>query len=669
MNYHTSVFYYFYDYIKYQYLSYWANSSSNPNGAFSQAARQFTLPEVGENEKELMSAYVDRMWAAEKTLLARSYNGVYLMYRDSDYVFTEDDEVDPKDLFGLSYLFNMNSQHNYNLQGYPSENYLEVANSSDPTLENWRVTTQTQYNEDAGNYGLWLSSIEKIQSGTDETSSLPEFYPLAYLMDGYYWDAYTNYTDALKVDSSSDELSNYTFTPTYLQNNYSKWYENYPNVNEVSQGEYSSVRENESLKVENLTGQRAYARVYASKSQLGAHLGTTSNLEMTPLEKKLANCTKNIYNDVLNLTSYLQGDIRDSSLIFACALVATYDFNKEFSQTPVIGDQIYPQTLAQDSMTLDKFMRATFTTGVNEMVQNKNTLYMIAGQSNGGTLTVFFIIITEVMLILLLLARIAILTLLLIASAYLCTTFWLNPPKLRREITVGVLAQLGTFMVTQIAMILILTGTMNLISNFESNLYRTIAALGMAMCMLALLGLNIKMMLALVHDMKNYGGAIINNAVTTTLTDIRTRMTAMDNVELKTKISKLSVVKNNSKLNKDATTSKASNRNNNASRLESVAQGLATAGAIAGVGVGASVIANQLAKKTEPELHQRSTTNAKSLKERQTMHSNYNTSYTTPAKYKEKLENLLNKDTHGRVERRRYTVKKSQIKKAAKNKK
>ena len=129
-SYSNSIFYYFYDWYRYQYLRYWATNDDADASSFTKFAKLFSKPEyngedsyrkpqvvngkIEDNQYELWSNYILRLKDAEESLASKAYGGISYMYTDADYVYsplsidgkqiTDTDEL--VDIAGLANLFN-----------------------------------------------------------------------------------------------------------------------------------------------------------------------------------------------------------------------------------------------------------------------------------------------------------------------------------------------------------------------------------------------------------------------------------------------------------------------------------------------------------------------------------------------------------------------------------
>lgn len=534
--YSSNIFYYFYDYIKYQYLAYWAQKSDSNSATYSSAAKNFTLPDVSNYEK--WSSYINRMWDAERYMLLKSYNGMYIMMHDDAYNYNKlYDEKGrqlykggyPTDMFGLSYLFNMTdlSLSDNGYTGLPGSDYIVVLNEtlSDDTKEDysqltsWQEKVKTSFSRTASNYGSLLSSLEKAER-FNRTQTITNFYPLAYLMDNPSWGMITKYNDTITRNYNSGLFEDYSFTPTYMYNTFSNkdCYADFINPSELRPDTYVSYMDSDTYKdiysYVNMKGKRIPYRPYASKSTL---YSTTLNnnvyeKETTKFEETLMKINTNIYKQLRDLTEYLQGDIRDSSLIFTAALIATMEFNKEFT-TPIISEkQLKPQSFTLDTMTLDKFIRLTYAKSIDEIVKNTDVVYMIYEQ-DAGVLTATCVVGYELLIYFTMITRIGILLLMFLGCMFICFSYVIGKLEVSHSMIRGLLIQLLQIFISQFILLTVVLYGVDFISSVNNGYARLVLSLVTFIILIALLRWSIYMFIALFKDFKDFGGAVIQGGI------------------------------------------------------------------------------------------------------------------------------------------------------------
>lgn len=536
--YSSNLFYYFYDYIKYQYLAYWASQSEGSSAAFASAAKNFSLPDTANGE--LWSSYVGRMWNAEKNMLLKSYNGMYIMMHDKDYTYNKlyDSDGDavytgayPTDMFGISYLFNMTdlSAVEKGYTGLPSLQYLRAA-ETDKQLSTWKTLVQDNYSKTMGTYSSTALEINKMNR-MNRSYLVKDFYPLAYIMDNPAWQLIKSNNPAITRTPSSDKFKDYGFTPHYIEEEFEDTYNGLPTLSMLNPTNIGSLQTSaEGLKFSLLTGKRIPWRVYGSKSLLYAHTftGDDYSKDTTDLEVLTMKFTEDAFEQIKDLTEYLQGDIRDSSLIFAAALVATMEFNKTFSGNFLVNSQLEPRTFTEESMDLDKFMRVTYARSMDDITKNNNVMYMIYEQE-GGLVTAIIVAFTEIMIFVTMLARIAVLILLLLGCAYVCFCYAFHKFKERQSMVVGLITQLLQVVASQFVLIFVVTQSMTWMSNMNTMVTRLLVAILTLLCCFALTRWSLYMLFALIKDFKNFGGAIIQGSVNATMARMQSAFTDIRN--------------------------------------------------------------------------------------------------------------------------------------------
>lgn len=91
--------------------------------------------------------------------------------------------------------------------------------------------------------------------------------------------------------------------------------------------------------------------------------------DLTPVEKKIINIQKNSYKDLLVLMDYYTFD--DEVLNTAAAMIETFNFNKEFSQTSLFGEDyfLYPQGYELKNFTYDAYLRLILVNATGDSLQ------------------------------------------------------------------------------------------------------------------------------------------------------------------------------------------------------------------------------------------------------------------------------------------------------------
>lgn len=622
--YEESIFYYFYDWLKYQYLRYWATHDSGNTEVFSSLAKDFTQPQVtlkgssgllnGTNTAidtatilnsdvtmEKWSTYIERMYNAEQNMFTKAYGGVNYMYQDATYVYGDlyaDDgsvisEDNINDLFGLSYLFHMTETFPAYADGTDSAYYPVLSNyyicnrngtgrnSSIDTLQGWAKLSR----------GCFETRFKTYQSLCNMLSIRREpydtFNPIAYIANGANWEYYSK---SGRINSGdNDLLYNYHFTPDYMvYNDVGSVYRDYSNTGKsYTEGSYqtSSSLQNEiklygsmrgintvpfasplntglsryvnvangdsdvvsaylkSVLAQDLLGMgdynivarnqtelakfvdnsfysvkgrpenvRAPYNVYASKGSLlksvyDPSTKTFGNASMTDLEKSLVGLNESIYANAQEICNFMPGDMRDATMIFALALSATFEFNKTFG-----GGKAEPQALNTQTITLDDIMRVSFAENVDQIVKQKNVVYMLF-DAPGGAVVGTAVVIGEVLLLVALLIRFLLMALLFIGAVIFGFGNLIWPRKANKAMCIGLGSQWFALVLSQF----FLLGSTNLLfSTFEFNdvwFTNIIKGLLVLLCYYFVLVMNYKMLSAMVLNFKEFGGTVIANTL------------------------------------------------------------------------------------------------------------------------------------------------------------
>ena len=98
--------------------------------------------------------------------------------------------------------------------------------------------------------------------------------------------------------------------------------------------------------------------------------------ELSDVEIRIQRVLSSTYTDLMYLSNYY--DFDDEVLISAAAMMATFNFNREFSETRIIGENtmLYPQSFELKNFNYDAFMRLTLLNATGEPLMAEEDLYV-----------------------------------------------------------------------------------------------------------------------------------------------------------------------------------------------------------------------------------------------------------------------------------------------------
>ncbi len=520
-HYSESIFYYFYDWVKYQYLAYWANNTESSNSAFTSASKMYSLPDVEKDEP--WSTYISRMWNAEKSLLVKSYYGCYTMYNDEEYVSGSVSDQYVQDLFGFSNLFHMTRQYRVGAVGVPDYTYMSVSTSDSPTLGDWSDSVIEQCESVLGTYTSYCQSIKRVKEsgGSDIDTLTNSFYPIAFVSKSPTWNLYKQ-CSAICLNENSDDLSEYCFSPDYLNE---MW------IDEESEygvlWKYLCTFDNpsglavcgRSVQASYDSSQRIPWRVYGTKAKLNDNgLACDSRSSVTELERKLNLLTEKILDKVLNQCEFMNGEIRDSSILFNIALTATFEFNKEFYGNSLFSS-IEPSSLSTSSIDLDKLMRVVFAKSLGDIEDNRSTMYMIYDSQGNNLFTVLALMIAEVEILCTIVLRFGIILLIFLGSVLLFVSFVFARQVNVREIVIGLVSNSVLLLVSHLAMLGTIMIGLELISkasegiseSLGGNVASSIVAIVFVLVYYAIMRGMFMLLTSIGKDLHTFGGSVISD--------------------------------------------------------------------------------------------------------------------------------------------------------------
>lgn len=452
--YKDSVFYYFYDWIKSNYIRYYAKTGSDTLSGYS-------IPESGEQ-----IAYANTIQGAEKNYLSYA-EGMLKMYTDESYIRIDNGY---SDIFGLSNLFKMTTDY-----GLPCDTY-----SSDKSIEDW---ASEEYAEGVGR----LADFEKYKQKTADAIAVS---PIAAIVESPYWEQYKDSLYLRGKDTSV--MDKYSFTPDYLQTT----------IDYSNKLDFTSGWTTKGYLLQPTTNERTPWRVYGSESLLARDTANikTETTAPTVLESKLFQLNANIYEQVLNLCEvYEEGHITDDTMIFTFALLATFEFNRVFG-----GDTT---SLNLNTVSTDKLFRVIYATEIEQVIDNPNLIYMI--YESGGILTATLFALTEFLFILTMYIRCAIYLLLILTCIVVCfSECFLREEKLT-QVLKGVLLQIGILIIGQLVIIALLRIGLPVISTIDGKGKLFVVTAIYAIVLFALCKWHYAMLKSLIKSMRNFGYGVI----------------------------------------------------------------------------------------------------------------------------------------------------------------
>lgn len=483
--YSDSVFYYFYDYIKYQYLAYWARSPRAEGKVLSNFAKGFVLPNgdfpydnFNIDKKEdfdasTLNGYKERLELLEGSYLSQAHSGMYLMYNDKEYVQRDNYY---KDIFGLSYLFNMTSGRTEEFFAMPDDIYW-TSNS----IEQWANVSRINYINTMPTYEDYLGELK------DKDYSVLDIQPISNIINSPAWEYY-----------KKSSLLQKGFTPRYLME---RW----------------NLSKDEQIKA--VGNVRIPWRLYgASEPLVNAYEGQTMP-EMTQLEMKLCSLTEKAEKDIEKIVSYVPGQVTDDVLIFICALAVTSRFNEMFDS---YGYPVYPNGIDTDTLDMDKIIRLTYAETV---VDNSalDTMYMIY-DSNGGLFIMLLVLLGELMMLVASVARGLLLLMFFIGTVILALNYWRGKTPGQSQLLTGVVWQFCSLVLMHCLLLGSNQFIFNLLVGKDSAFLRILISLLGLIIYFIIAVVNLAMLYVFMRDVKNYGGALLKEAVNVAKTEVNEAM-------------------------------------------------------------------------------------------------------------------------------------------------
>lgn len=105
------------------------------------------------------------------------------------------------------------------------------------------------------------------------------------------------------------------------------------------------------------------------------YIGKIDYSSLSNVEQKIITVLKNTYEDIMYLNNYWNYD--EEVILTAAAMMATFNFNKEFSNYSILGDSnvLYPQNFELQNFNYDAFLRLIIMNSTGESLTDTTDLY------------------------------------------------------------------------------------------------------------------------------------------------------------------------------------------------------------------------------------------------------------------------------------------------------
>ena len=475
--YSSSVFYYFYDWIKSTYIRYYAAKDSDMLNGYKR-------PSTGEQ-----LAYVTNVRSAEEMLL-KSADGMFKMFNDDAYIRVDSGY---SDMFGLSNLFKMTDNYGLPVKTYSSDISIETWAQSecDKTLD--RLLNFEMYKQDAKN--AVLAS------------------PISGIVLSPYWKQYSD--SPLLEGKDMGNMMAYNFTPDYLQDVH----------NHSISMDFTNGWQTKGYLLPSDNNGRIPWRVYGSEALLKRDVGIISEKTGMPtnLESALFQMNQNIYSQVLNLCEvYEDSHISDDTMIFTFALLATFEFNSVFGEDTT--------SLNLDTVSTDKLFRVIYATQIEDVIDNPNLVFMV--YKSGGILTALVFTITELVFVITMFVRNLIYAILLLACMVIClTSFNLKEIKVISALK-GILIQLAVLLAGQLILIAVLRIGLNTISTIDGKGMLFMVTLLYGIVCFSLCKWHLAMFKSLLKSLKTFGYGVMHEELAGLSSVINTASTQLKRIRV-----------------------------------------------------------------------------------------------------------------------------------------
>lgn len=115
--------------------------------------------------------------------------------------------------------------------------------------------------------------------------------------------------------------------------------------------------------------------------------------QLTTVEKKIIEVQDSVYEKAIDLMNYYNFD--DDVLVSAYAMLQLFEFNKEFSQTSLIGSDyiMYPQSYELKAFTYDAYLRLIVSNTTGDDLQSEQNMSLYERTMKNSSITFGFLLI------------------------------------------------------------------------------------------------------------------------------------------------------------------------------------------------------------------------------------------------------------------------------------
>lgn len=151
--------------------------------------------------------------------------------------------------------------------------------------------------------------------------------------------------------------------------------------------------------------------------------------DLTDIETRIQATLKATYKDLLYLSNYR--DFDDEVLITSAAMIATFNFNREFSEFKLLGESVmqYPQNYELKNFNYDAFMRLILLNATGEPLMSDKDLYVRIIDKT-SFFTGLALLVNDLLAVMAIpTVKMVVLLLLLFLSIVICLSCVLVPPE------------------------------------------------------------------------------------------------------------------------------------------------------------------------------------------------------------------------------------------------
>ena len=556
--YSEDLYYYFYDFIKWQYLQYLSSIDEGQSIVLSSRAYEYQFgadPSVIQEFAGDVPNISDYMQPSDDTVdsgdidIGSEQSGSQVQYKDPSSISSEGIEAVQKYLDDLGVIFSqeMITKDGDTIVGVSTgdldahgtyTHYLEENSNASAERNLYIRQLEKSMSNAQGNFIVMMTDPTYIY-GTSFSSEYNKKYGGYYLEDMFGLGRLL--TDKYEKDERwepSDELYEYLGWIEFKEHSALK--EAYVGELKVPQNTNDYIEKFDydlNVGLYNRGGDYRKGKVYGSKlalmDQLGYDLTVDKALPMTELEQKLDKLNNNIYDRVRDIIRFFPAETTDETYISLAAMAASFEFTKMFGNA-LTDMPLQPTGFMADTVTYNSVLRGVFSRSPSDLLNSREIMYLLVDNNNfAGILPCIVIFLSDIAAFVLALMRNATIIIIFVFAILLSILYYPIQGRKDKNLIVGLATQVFGLVFSH----LLLTTGLNIITDISVANYSiwkdTLMALSIFFMFVADSYVHFMMFRAILRDPMHLGGKIFAESFQAFMERVQARMNKSDKASIK----------------------------------------------------------------------------------------------------------------------------------------